>query len=276
VIQQTLTLPPIQEMSESNVLDDKSIHSIHINEIDMKILNLGCGAKTSDRPEVINIDYSIALRVRNTKMLRPLVPLLFQGKRLKNFRALPENILVHNLAKGIPFPDGSVDAVYHSHLFEHLDREVGEKFLHEVKRVLKPGGIHRIVVPDFEFLCRDYIAHIEACASSPAECSKHDSFVAPIIEQCVRREASGSSQQGGLRRFVENRLLGDARNRGETHQWMYDKINLTAKALEAGYKQVIAQTYDTSLISNWHAYGLDVYEDGQQYKPHSLYIEAMK
>ncbi len=242
----------------------------------MKILNLGCGVKTSNKPQVINVDYSIFLRIKKSRLLRSFVPIFFRGERLDRFKSLPENILVHNLANGIPFEDNSVDAVYHSHLFEHLDRDVGDAFLQEVKRVLKPGGVHRIVLPDLEVICRAYISHIQICQTDLAECKNHDAYVFPMIEQAVRREASGTSQQRPIRRFLENRLLGDARRRGETHQWMYDRISLTEKALNAGYKSVLTQSYDSSLIPNWPEYGLDIDDKGNQYKPESLYIEAVK
>lgn len=106
----------------------------------LKILNLGCGAKTSDRPGVVNIDWSVVLRLRRSKLLRPFVPLFFRGQRLERFKALPGNILVRDLSKGIPFDADSVDVVYHSHMLEHLERDVAESFLREAHRVLKRGG----------------------------------------------------------------------------------------------------------------------------------------
>ncbi|WP_041470490.1 class I SAM-dependent methyltransferase [Chloroflexus aggregans] len=95
-------------------------------------------------------------RLKQSRLGRLLAPLLLDAERYARFRALPSNIRAHNLAKGIPFPDNSIDIVYHSHVLEHLDREIAEKFMHEVRRVLRPHGIQRIVVPDFEQLCRDY------------------------------------------------------------------------------------------------------------------------
>ena len=120
----------------------------------MKILNLGFGTKTNDGPGVVNIDLSILLRINSSGLLSKMAPLILNGERLKKFNDLPENILVHDLSTGIPFDDDTVDVVYHSHVLEHLDRDVARKFLLEVKRVLRPGGIHRIVVPDFEYICR--------------------------------------------------------------------------------------------------------------------------
>ena len=184
--------------------------------------------------------------------------------------------MVINTAKRLPFASDSIDIVYHSHMLEHLDRDIARKFLLEVKRVLKTDGIQRIVVPDLEKVCRTYISHISLCESNPCEASKHDHYVAAIIEQLVRKEAFRTSKQTRLRRFVENAFLGDARRRGETHQWLYDRVNLTVLLFELGYKNIILQNFNTSLISNWRQYGLDFDKHGNEYKPGSLYVEAQK
>jgi len=177
----------------------------------MMILNLGCGTKTSGHADVVNVDWSIYLRLRKSRPLSAMLPLFVVGERRKRFAALPDNILVHDLARGIPFASGSVDVVYHSHLLEHLDRDVAHAFLFEVMRVLKPGGLQRIVVPDLEKACRAHIAHLAACERDSAQPDLHDQYVAGIIEQSVRRESTGTSEQRPLRRFLENLLLGDAR-----------------------------------------------------------------
>lgn len=39
----------------------------------MRILNLGCGSKASSSPDVVNIDWSIALRLKRNRLLRRLV-----------------------------------------------------------------------------------------------------------------------------------------------------------------------------------------------------------
>ena len=242
----------------------------------MKLLNLGCGEKTTDREGAVNIDWSAMLRLRAHPMRHLVVPLILHGDRLARYRALPDNIMIHDLSKGIPFDSNSVDAVYHSHVLEHLDRGVGERFVREVLRVLKPGGVHRIVVPDFELMVRGYVEHLDAADADPARQQEHDEYVSAILEQSVRREAYGTSLQKPLRRRVENSLLGDARRRGQTHQWMYDRINLRALLLSVGYREVHRLDYDSSLIPEWDEYGLDVDEAGEQYRPGSLYMEAVK
>ncbi|NWF73958.1 MAG: methyltransferase domain-containing protein [Nitrospirae bacterium] len=243
----------------------------------MKILNLGCGAKTCDKEGVTNIDWSIYLRLRKNRILRVAASMVLKGERLKYFSSLPDNIMVHNLARNIPFDSDSVDVVYHSHMLEHLDQDVASEFLREVKRVLRPGGICRIVVPDLEIAVKAYLSHISSCERSPDSAEEHDTYVAGLLEQSVRKEASSTSRQTPLRRRVENMLLGDARRRGETPQWMYDRFNLTyLLKRRLGYSHVHVQNYKTSLIKDWGDYGLDVDDQGNQYKPDSLYVEAMK
>ena len=56
------------------------------------------------------------------------------------------------------FSDASVDEVYASHIIEHLGHrdELGPA-LREIHRVMKPGGILRVSVPDLEFLSRELL-----------------------------------------------------------------------------------------------------------------------
>lgn len=242
----------------------------------MIILNLGCGTKTSGDPAVMNVDWNILLRIRRNPLLRPFAPWLLRGSRWEAYRSLPVNIVVHNLARGIPCADRAADAVYHSHLMEHLDRPVAREFMKEVHRVLRPGGIQRIVLPDLELLGRRYLESLEKSRKCPACASRHDESVAGILEQCVRREASGTSRQPGWRRTLENLLLGDARRRGETHQWMYDEVNLGELLRQAGFVQIERRSFDTSGIARWNELGLDLQADGSQRKEDSLYLEAIK
>ena len=193
----------------------------------MRILNLGCGNKTSNSKDVISIDWSISLVLKRNFLLRKIFSKFLSKERFNNINKLPNNILVHNLRKGIPYENNSIDVVYHSHLLEHLDRSNVRGFLMEVLRVLKPNGIQRIVVPDLYLLCKSYIDNYEQCILKKDMSESHENFISAIIEQSVRKEAYGSSKQIKIMRIIENIILGDARKRGETHQWMYDKFNLS-------------------------------------------------
>ena len=135
----------------------------------MKVLNLGCGDKTSNSSEVINIDWSIYHRIKCNSLLQIIALPFFDKNRKKYCNSLPENIMVHNLKKGIPFENNSIDVVYHSHVFEHIPKQHAEKFQKEVIRVLKPGGIQRIVIPDMEILCLELIKHLAKCNENENE-----------------------------------------------------------------------------------------------------------
>ena len=52
--------------------------------------------------------------------------------------------------------DSSVDLIYNCHVLEHFKRRDVGRVLNEWHRVLKPGGVLRISVPDFAQLCEVY------------------------------------------------------------------------------------------------------------------------
>jgi len=242
----------------------------------MKILNCGCGTKTSGSPDVINIDWSAYLRLKKNPIGRLLAPVLLSGERRARFRSLPDNIMVHDLRKGIPFPGGSADAVYHSHFLEHLDREAAGRFLLDIKRVLRPGGVHRIVVPDLELFCSSYLDHVAVCDAEPDAWAGHEQYIRDLIEPLVRTESYSTNIQKPLRRFVENLLFGPAAKRGDTHRWMYDFISLASILEQSGFVDVRKKDCSNSAIPGWAAYGLDVDETGREYKNDSLYVECIK
>lgn len=92
----------------------------------MIYLNLGCGKVY--HPEWKNID----------------------------FVSFDKNLIRHNILRGLPFGNNSVDVVYHSHLLEHLPKSQSISFLKECYRVLKKDGIMRVVVPDLQPIVIEY------------------------------------------------------------------------------------------------------------------------
>jgi predicted SAM-dependent methyltransferase len=61
-----------------------------------------------------------------------------------------------DLTTKLPFPDGSADAVFLEHVLEHFPLETVLAMLGESRRVLAPGGIVRVGVPDFGRYAESY------------------------------------------------------------------------------------------------------------------------
>lgn len=62
----------------------------------------------------------------------------------------------HDLRTLPMFSDGCADLIYSSHTLEYLDRVEVQEALREWRRVIKPGGMLRLAVPDFEALVEVY------------------------------------------------------------------------------------------------------------------------
>ena len=62
--------------------------------------------------------------------------------------------IVASMTDMTPVPDGSVDAVWSSHNLEHLDPHEAPVALREFLRVLKPGGMLLLTVPDLQAVAK--------------------------------------------------------------------------------------------------------------------------
>ena len=240
----------------------------------MLILNLGCGTKVSGR--CINIDWSPYLRIRKMPGSMLWARFVIGASRMERFRQLPGSIMVLDLRKPLPFAEGSVDAVCHSHFLEQIDRASLMPFLAEVRRVLRPDGVHRIVVPDWEDKVHRYLQSLDQSVQGLRSGTVHDEEVSALIEHFTRTEAHGTSVQGRFRRTLERIVLGNAARRGETYRWAYDRVNLPALLTEAGFRRVQLRSFDSSDIADWNEIGLDRTSEGAEYRPRSLYIEAVR
>ena len=253
----------------------------HRDPVDLVLLNLGCGTKTSER--AVNIDWSIHVRVARSPLAMAIASRILSPTRVQALKSIRGKVQLHDLTKGLRFPENSVDGVYHSHVLEHIPRDFSHPeqdramlFVAECRRVLKPGGVLRIVVPNLEYEVRAYLDNLQKIAAGTGDAASQDSKIYKFLGQATRVEASGTSEQAPLMRKLENLLLGDARKRGETHMWEYDRFNLTDLLNRAGFTDVRVVDYRTSAIPGWNDIGLDLDLDGQEYKPTSLYVEGVK
>ncbi|MGB7623746.1 MAG: class I SAM-dependent methyltransferase, partial [Terriglobia bacterium] len=110
-------------------------------------LNLGSSARVS--PNWNNVDSSWLFRVGRHRRLSRLLHYfgILTADRFARMQRLDRGSVLWNLAKGIPFPDLSFDVVYHSHFLEHVEKESAPAMIRECLRVLRRGGLLRVVVP---------------------------------------------------------------------------------------------------------------------------------
>jgi SAM-dependent methyltransferase len=173
-------------------------------------MNVGCGWKM--HCEWTNLDFSPYARlVHHPHLVRLLDRCgLITGVRRERLSKVDPEILCWDLRRGMPFADGAFDAVYHSHFLEHLEREAAPIFLAECYRVLKPGGLLRVVVPDWHLLTQAYLV---ACRASeqqvPDAPERHFRAMTDLIEQIVRTDGAGAPTNA-LSRRAERWLRGGA------------------------------------------------------------------
>jgi predicted SAM-dependent methyltransferase len=268
------------------------------------MLNIGCG--TSIHPDWINLDVA------------PVNP----------------TVLQLDINHGLPFSADTVDVCYSSHMLEHLSQEGAHNFVAECMRVLKSGGVIRLVVPDLEGIAREYLRALDAVATGDkTRESDYDWIMLELYDQVVRSRPGGEMAKYlknidvSQRAFIKSRigaeadnlwnnkaapvslpmkvrlvnhasafrmrfvcrvisllagkaalnsfLVGLFRDRGEIHQWMYDRFSLQRLLERAGFVDVKICLATESRIRRYEQYSLDTL-NGFARKPDSIYIEATK
>ncbi len=128
----------------------------------------------------------------------------------------------HDLRLGLPAKSNQYHMVYHSHVLEHLTPADGQRLIEECFRVLQPGGVLRIVVPDLEQITRGYLSALEQAWTSTAEplsdaerelrLAKYEWMKLELLDQLVRQTSGGlmgptmQSAKGELAAFIDQRL----------------------------------------------------------------------
>jgi predicted SAM-dependent methyltransferase len=106
--------------------------------------------------------------------------------------AMAPGVISHDVRRGIPFADASFDAVYASHVVEHLTPREALRLLQEGRRVLRSGGTLRLVVPDLEGIVRAYLGALaRAQDGAPGGAEDHAWMVLELIDQMVRTQSGG-------------------------------------------------------------------------------------
>jgi predicted SAM-dependent methyltransferase len=126
-------------------------------------------------------------------------------------------VIAHDLVRSIPLKSESADVVYNSALLEHIRRSDVPNFLREIHRVLKPGGLTRIGVPDWEKICRTYVQKLEAALAGGKKAEdEYDWITLEMLDQLVREKSGGMMleylHRESLPEFVFDRIGNEGRD----------------------------------------------------------------
>ena len=141
-----------------------------------------------------------------------------------DFKAIDNLVIGHNLLEGIPFGNESFDVVYHSHVLEHFSKKDGEYFIEECYRILKPGGIIRIAVPDLERIVSEYLKKLSNALNGEMNANfDYDWIMLELFDQMVRNKPGGN---------MANYLFQD---KIPNEEYVYSRIGGEARELRESY-----------------------------------------
>jgi len=268
----------VRTLAQHHIPGSSSRFRVKITGDARAMLNLGCGTRTHCSWN--NVDFSIYARLKRYPTLSRLMHGvgLLSAERYERLQEIDPDIVAWDLRRGIPFENEVFDAVYHSHLLEHLDRRYAPLFLGECLRVLKKGGVLRVVVPDLEIRVNRYVQLLPRLQEGLSESNDglYSEAVAELFDQMVRGYGAGTEGQKPWVSFVEKLVRGDAEKTGERHRWMYDRYSVTALLTRVGFHRVTTMSPTESRIPAWASFYLDADWDGRVFHPDSLYVEGLR
>jgi predicted SAM-dependent methyltransferase len=128
--------------------------------------------------------------------------------------------------RGFPLPSQSFDYVYSEHMIEHIPYTAAVQMLRECHRVLRAGGVVRLVTPDLAFL---------RTLLEPPYSPQVTEYIA------YSREAHRIEGPAGSGVHVFNHFM-----RAWGHQFIYDQAALFDLLRDTGFHNVVARTLNDS------------------------------
>jgi len=182
----------------------------------------GCG--WSSPPKWHNFDASPTLRFERI----PFIGKLYT----RNKARFPDNVRYGDITVGLPIADDSCEAIYCSHVLEHLSLQDFRKALLNTHRKLRAGGTFRLVLPDLNFYAARYLQ------------DKSDRSALTFMRDTGLGVESRA--KGGLS-FLKF-WLGNSQ-----HLWMWDFNGLRAELISAGFINIRRASYGDSSVMNFSA-----------------------
>ncbi len=171
----------------------------------------GCGLSA---PEGwVNFDGSPRLRLER-------LPIISALAGVAGLRLFPRNVVYGDIVAGLPLADGSVDAIYASHVIEHLGRDDVAAALANTLRLLRPGGVFRMIVPDLAGRAERYLRE-----RSEGRRDAADDFIGGCH---IGKQSRPRNLSGLLRSWFGY----------SGHSWMYDRELMTDLLERAGFVDI--------------------------------------
>jgi SAM-dependent methyltransferase len=175
----------------------------------MTFVHYGCG---HDAPDGwMNFDASLTLKAERLPILGKMIK--------KNSHRFPKNVTFGDIVSGLPIAAASVDAVYASHVLEHLSRDGMITALRNTLSILRPGGIFRLVVPDLEARARRYVDDLSSRSDANDRFLKSSYLGVETDQRGIAQLASGLFSRS-------------------KHLWMWDYPSMKAALESVGFISV--------------------------------------
>ncbi len=190
-----------------------------------------------------------------------------------------EGIKPYRACARLPFTSQAADAIYIPRLLDILPGPRAVRLLQEARRVLKPGGVIRVVALDLESLCKAYLAQLgTAAAGNPVESGTP---AAPAWRpRDARSRCDEAPGPAGLAMLLPDwtaKLFGRAgvaaRSAREPVPAIYDRHRMARLLSRCGFGSIEIVDAGTSGIPGFFRMELDTV-GAQARLPNLLYVEA--
>lgn len=209
----------------------------------MVFVQYGCGLSAGEG--WLNFDASPRLRIERLPAIGGVVSDLLSTRTVR----FPNSVRFGDIRKGPLVAAGAAQAVYASHVLEHLSLADFRRALVNTHVMLADGGVFRFIVPDLRERARRYVANAQS-GSAAAETFMRSTFLG--------RESRPAGVMGWL-----SELMGNPH-----HLWMWDEPSLAEELSAAGFVAIRRCEMGDSEIGMF-----SVVEDKGRFYDHEFEIE---
>lgn len=164
----------------------------------------------------------------------------------------PEIHLCWDIRRRLPLPDASAEGIFTEHCLEHVTYDECLEVLRDLRRILKPGGLLRVIVPDAGLYLDLY-----------HRSRRGEPVQFPYVERSGIADLERDSRYGFTPMMAVNRIF-----RGYDHLFAYDYDTMRNLLVTAGLRDVERCSFRKGRVEA-------LLIDTESRAPQSLYLEAV-